>query len=213
VALPPLRICIKEAECRWMGETSTYFPATGEQTGGVFARWLTSGRSAARACLCICTGTTWKSFYVVEGEHALHRRQARGSSPSRSSDRSSRLTRCGASPRGAPAQRAGTDRRHALRQTRRPCSTTCAVASTPIIIFRVAEANLARCCTGAGMRAQIDANHANADPRPGGQNNRRLQPAKWTWFAHPRGHGSSSGLEWRLYAGGGEFCVLGAAAG
>ena len=47
-----------EAELRWLGETSTYFLATGEQTGGAFCL-VDEQAFAAKASRCTGIRTTW----------------------------------------------------------------------------------------------------------------------------------------------------------
>lgn len=59
-----------EAELRWMGETSTYFLATGEQTGGVFA--LVDERAKRGDSVPLHRHEDdMESFYVLEGEVTL----------------------------------------------------------------------------------------------------------------------------------------------
>ena len=59
-----------EAELRWMGETSTFFLATGEETGGAFC--LVDERAAKGDSVPLHRHEEdMESFYVVEGELAL----------------------------------------------------------------------------------------------------------------------------------------------
>lgn len=56
-----------EAELRWMGETSTYFLATGDQTDGTFALVDERARRGESVPLHLHRDDM-ESFYVVEGE-------------------------------------------------------------------------------------------------------------------------------------------------
>ena len=59
------------AELRWMGETSTYFLATGEQTGGAFT--LVDERANRGESVPLhLHRDDMESFYVVEGEITLY---------------------------------------------------------------------------------------------------------------------------------------------
>ncbi len=59
-----------ESELRWMGETSTFFLATGEQTGGAFA--LVDERAQHGESVPLHRHPAdMESFYVVEGEITL----------------------------------------------------------------------------------------------------------------------------------------------
>ena len=61
----------EEAELRWMGETSTYFLATGETTGGAFA--LVDERAKRGESVPLHRHQEdMESFYVVEGEIVLY---------------------------------------------------------------------------------------------------------------------------------------------
>ena len=55
-----------EAELRWMGETSTFFLAEGEQTGEVFA--LVDERAHLGESVPLHRHDDVESFYVLEGE-------------------------------------------------------------------------------------------------------------------------------------------------
>jgi quercetin dioxygenase-like cupin family protein len=56
-----------EAELRWLGETATYFLATGEQTGGAFA--LVDERATQGESVPLHVHPEdMESFYVLEGE-------------------------------------------------------------------------------------------------------------------------------------------------
>jgi quercetin dioxygenase-like cupin family protein len=59
-----------EAELRWMGETSTFFLATGETTGGGFALVDERGKRGESVPLHLHRDDM-ESFYVVEGEITL----------------------------------------------------------------------------------------------------------------------------------------------
>jgi quercetin dioxygenase-like cupin family protein len=60
-----------EAELRWMGETSTYFLATGESTGGAFA--LVDERAPRGMSVPLhLHREDMESFYVLEGEITLY---------------------------------------------------------------------------------------------------------------------------------------------
>jgi quercetin dioxygenase-like cupin family protein len=60
-----------EGELRWMGETSTYFLATGEQTGGAFC--LVDERASRGESVPLHRHRDdMESFYVVEGEITLY---------------------------------------------------------------------------------------------------------------------------------------------
>ena len=61
----------KDAELRWMGETSTYFLATGEQTGGAFALVDEQARRGESVPLHRHRDDM-ESFYGVEGEITLY---------------------------------------------------------------------------------------------------------------------------------------------
>ena len=61
----------KEGELRWMGETSTYFLATGEQTGGAFALVDEQAKRGDSVPLHMHR-EDMESFYVVEGEITLY---------------------------------------------------------------------------------------------------------------------------------------------
>ena len=66
-----------EGELRWMGETSTYFLATGEQTGGAFA--LVDERAKCGDSVPLhLHRDDMESFYVVEGEITLFIADERG---------------------------------------------------------------------------------------------------------------------------------------
>jgi quercetin dioxygenase-like cupin family protein len=56
-----------ESELRWMGETSTYFLATGEQTGGAFALVDEQAKSGDSVPLHRHEDDM-ESFYVLDGE-------------------------------------------------------------------------------------------------------------------------------------------------
>ena len=59
-----------EAELRWMGETSTYFLATGEETGGAFC--LVDERAVKGESVPLHRhAADMESFYVLEGELTL----------------------------------------------------------------------------------------------------------------------------------------------
>ena len=59
-----------ESELRWFGETSTFFLATGEQTGGAFA--LVDERAKRGESVPLHRhADDMESFYVVEGEITL----------------------------------------------------------------------------------------------------------------------------------------------
>ena len=59
-----------EAELRWMGDTSTYFLATGEQTGGAFC--LVDERANRGESVPLHRHPDdMESFYVIEGEIAF----------------------------------------------------------------------------------------------------------------------------------------------
>jgi quercetin dioxygenase-like cupin family protein len=60
-----------EAELRWMGETSTYFLATGEETGGAFC--LVDERATRGESVPLHRHPDDReSFYVLEGELTLY---------------------------------------------------------------------------------------------------------------------------------------------
>jgi quercetin dioxygenase-like cupin family protein len=59
-----------ESELRWMGETFTYFLATGEQTGGAFALVDEQAKRGESVPLHLHRDDM-ESFYVLEGELAL----------------------------------------------------------------------------------------------------------------------------------------------
>ena len=60
-----------EAELRWMGETATYFLATGESTGGAFA--LVDERAPRGMSVPLhLHRQDMESFYVLEGEITLY---------------------------------------------------------------------------------------------------------------------------------------------
>jgi quercetin dioxygenase-like cupin family protein len=60
-----------EAELRWMGDTSTYFLATGESTGGAFA--LVDERAPRGMSVPLhLHREDMESFYVLEGEITLY---------------------------------------------------------------------------------------------------------------------------------------------
>jgi quercetin dioxygenase-like cupin family protein len=59
-----------ESELRWMGQTSTYFLATGEQTGGVFTLVDEQAKRGERVPLHR-HADDMESFYVLEGEITL----------------------------------------------------------------------------------------------------------------------------------------------
>lgn len=61
----------EEAELRWMGETSTYFLATGEQTGGAFAL-VDEHAKRGESVPLHRHSDDMESFYVVEGEIMLY---------------------------------------------------------------------------------------------------------------------------------------------
>ena len=61
----------KEGELRWMGETSTYFLATGEQTGGTFALVDEQAKRGDSVPLHLHRDDM-ESFFVVEGEITLY---------------------------------------------------------------------------------------------------------------------------------------------
>ena len=56
-----------EAELRWMGETSTYFLATGDETGGTFTLVDERAKRGVSVPLHLHRDDM-ESFYVVEGE-------------------------------------------------------------------------------------------------------------------------------------------------
>ena len=61
----------EEAELRWMGKTSTYFLATGQQTGGQFA--LVDERATRGESVPLHRhNDDMESFYVLEGEITLY---------------------------------------------------------------------------------------------------------------------------------------------
>ncbi len=60
-----------ESELRWMGETSTYFLATGEQTGGTFTLVDEQAKRLESVPLQLHRDDM-ESFYVVEGEITLY---------------------------------------------------------------------------------------------------------------------------------------------
>ena len=61
----------EEAELRWLGETSTYFLATGEDTGGTFT--LVDERANRGTSVPLHRhDDDMESFYVVEGEVTLY---------------------------------------------------------------------------------------------------------------------------------------------
>ena len=60
-----------EAELRWMGDTSTYFLATGESTGGTFALVDERARRGMSVPLHLHRDDM-ESFYVLEGEITLY---------------------------------------------------------------------------------------------------------------------------------------------
>ena len=60
-----------ESELRWMGETSTYFLATGQQTGGAFC--LVDERASRGESVPLHRHPEdMESFYVLEGEITLY---------------------------------------------------------------------------------------------------------------------------------------------
>jgi quercetin dioxygenase-like cupin family protein len=60
-----------EAELRWMGETSTYFLAAGEQTGGAFC--LVDERASQGESVPLHRHPDdMESFYVLEGEITIY---------------------------------------------------------------------------------------------------------------------------------------------
>ncbi len=61
----------EEAELRWMGETSAYFLATGEQTGGTFAL-VDEGAKRGDSVPLHRHRDDMESFYVLEGEITLY---------------------------------------------------------------------------------------------------------------------------------------------
>ena len=61
----------EESELRWMGETSTSFLATGEQTGGAFALVDERAKRGESVPLHLHKDDM-ESFYVVEGEVTLY---------------------------------------------------------------------------------------------------------------------------------------------
>jgi len=61
----------EESELRWLGRTSTYFLATGEQTGGTFAMVDEQATRGESVPLHLHRDDT-ESFYVVEGEITLY---------------------------------------------------------------------------------------------------------------------------------------------
>ena len=60
-----------ESELRWMGKTSTYFLATGEQTGGAFTL-VDEQASRGESVPLHLHRDDMESFYVVEGEIKLY---------------------------------------------------------------------------------------------------------------------------------------------
>ena len=60
----------KEGELRWLGETSTYFLATGEQTGGAFCL-VDEHASRGESVPLHRHRDDMESFYVLEGEITL----------------------------------------------------------------------------------------------------------------------------------------------
>ena len=65
-------LCLpKEAELRWMGETTTFFLATGEQTGGTFALVDEQARRGESVPLHLHRDDM-ESFYVLDGEITLY---------------------------------------------------------------------------------------------------------------------------------------------
>ena len=60
-----------ESELRWMGETSTYFLATGEQTGGAFALVDEQAKRGDSVPLHLHEDDM-ESFYVIEGEITIY---------------------------------------------------------------------------------------------------------------------------------------------
>ena len=60
-----------EAELRWMGDTSTYFLATGESTGGTFALVDERAKGGTSVPLHLHRDDM-ESFYVLEGEITLY---------------------------------------------------------------------------------------------------------------------------------------------
>lgn len=61
----------EESELRWMGETSTYFLATGEQTQGAFALVDEQAKRGESVPLHVHRDDM-ESFYVVDGEITLY---------------------------------------------------------------------------------------------------------------------------------------------
>ncbi len=61
----------EEGELRWTGETSTYFLATGEQTGGAFALVDEQAKRGESVPLHLHRDDM-ESFYVIEGEIMLY---------------------------------------------------------------------------------------------------------------------------------------------
>jgi quercetin dioxygenase-like cupin family protein len=61
----------EESELRWMGETSTYFLATGEQTGGAFTLVDEQAKRGESVPLHLHRDDI-ESFYVLEGEITLY---------------------------------------------------------------------------------------------------------------------------------------------
>jgi quercetin dioxygenase-like cupin family protein len=61
----------EESELRWLGETSTYFLATGDQTGGAFALVDEQAKLGESVPLHL-HHDDMESFYVVEGEITLY---------------------------------------------------------------------------------------------------------------------------------------------
>lgn len=59
-----------EAELRWMGETSTWFLATGERTRGAFC--LVDERAGRGESVPLHRHDDMESFYVLEGELTLY---------------------------------------------------------------------------------------------------------------------------------------------
>ena len=61
----------EEGELRWLGDTSTYFLATGDETGGAFT--LVDERANRRTSVPLHRhDADMESFYVVEGEVTLY---------------------------------------------------------------------------------------------------------------------------------------------
>ena len=61
----------EESELRWVGETSTYFLATGEQTGGAFTLVDEQAKRGESVPLHLHRDDI-ESFYVLEGEITLY---------------------------------------------------------------------------------------------------------------------------------------------